>query len=67
MMRKESLREQVERAAREVKKDPQAYDGVGESIEELEEVHGPYFGPRNDIERRKLIREIRESGKDDDQ
>jgi len=33
----------------------------------LGEEPGPYFGPRNDIERRRLLNEIEGSGEDDDE
>lgn len=41
------------------------YDGLGNAIER-EKLEGPDFGPRNDIEYRKIIKEIRKFGDHDD-
>lgn len=58
------IQKKIEQAKKEMAKKGRNYDGLGEAIEK-EGHEGPYFGPRNDIEYRKLIKEIRESGKDD--
>ena len=65
-MTNDSIKEKFKKAKERLEKDPEAYEGIGEKIEEECGPQGPYFGPRNDIEYRKLVEEIRESGKDDD-
>ncbi len=55
------LLKRVEEIKKKMKESGRDYSG--EDSEDLG--GGPYFGPGNDIEYRKLIKEIRESGKDE--
>ncbi|MFT7561798.1 MAG: hypothetical protein ACI93R_003729 [Flavobacteriales bacterium] len=66
MKENETMQEKVARAAKTVKANPEFYEGLGEAIEKEFGPQGPYFGPRNDIENRKLINEIRETEDDDE-
>ena len=59
------IQKKIELAKKKMAQHARNYDGLGEALEK-EGHEGPYFGPRNDIEYRKLIKEIRESGGDDD-
>ncbi len=59
------IQKKIDQAKKEMAEKRRNYDGLGDAIEK-EGREGPYFGPRNDIEYRKLIKEIRESGDDDD-
>lgn len=59
------IQKKLEEAKKRLSEKGINFDGLGEEIEELGH-EGPYFGPRNDIEYRRLINDIRESGKDDD-
>lgn len=59
------IQKKIEQAKKEMAEKGRSYDGLGDAIEK-EGVEGPYLWPRNDIEYRKLIREIRESGEDND-
>ncbi len=58
------LAERVKEAKRKIAERGHSYEGLGEAIDS-EGREGPDFGPRNDIEYRKLIKEIRESGNDE--
>ncbi len=59
------IQKKIDQAKKEMAEKGRNYDGLGDAIEE-EGHEGPYLGPRNDIEYRKLIKEIRKSGEDDD-
>ena len=62
-----SMRELVTDAVKRAKEERELYKDIGEEFQkEFGDHEGPLFGPRDDIERRKLIKEIRESGKDDE-
>lgn len=49
----------IDQAKKEMAEKGRNYDGLGDAIEK-EGHEGAYFGPRNDIENRKLIKAIRE-------
>lgn len=59
------IQKKIEQAKKAMAKRGRNYDGLGEAIEK-EGHDGPYFGPRNDIEYQKLIKEIRKSGEHND-
>jgi hypothetical protein len=60
------IQKKLEQAKQDLAKKGINFDGLGDEIEK-EGHEGPYFGPRNDIESRKVINDIRESGKNDDE
>ena len=60
------IQKKIDEAKREMVKRKRNYEGLGDAIEK-EGHEGPYFGPRNDIEYRKLIKEIRKSSDEDDE
>lgn len=70
MMNDEDLDNEIQNKIEQAKKDMaekgRNYEGLGGAIEQ-ESHEGPYFGPRNDIEYRKLIKDIRKSGEEDDE
>lgn len=59
----QEIQELIEQAKKRMVESGRNYDGPGEAIESQNH-QGPYLGPRNDIEYRKLIKEIRNSGQD---
>lgn len=59
------IQKKIDQAKKEMAEKGRNYDGLGDAIEK-EGHDGPYLGPRNDIEYRKLIKEIRKSGEDDE-
>lgn len=59
------IQKKIEQAKKAMKDKGRNYDGLGDAIERAGH-EGPYLGPRNDIEYRKLIKDIRKSGEDDD-
>ncbi|GAB1260778.1 hypothetical protein [Aurantivibrio plasticivorans] len=69
MMSDDDLDNEIQKKIDQAKKDMvekgRNYEGLGDAIEK-EGHEGPYLGPRNDIEYRKLIKEIRKSGEEDD-
>lgn len=58
------IQKKIEQAKKAMKDKGRNYDGLGDAIEKAGH-QGPYLGPRNDIEYRKLIKEIRKSGQGD--
>lgn len=70
MMSKDAINPEIQKKLEQAKKDLAEkginFDGLGEEIEKLGH-QGPYFGPRNEIEKQKLINDIRKSGKEDDE
>lgn len=58
------IQKKIDQAKKDMAKKGRNYEGLGDAIEK-EGHEGPYFGPRNDIEYRKLIKEIRKSGEED--
>lgn len=59
------IQKKIDQAKKDMAEKGRNYDGLGEAIEK-EGHEGPYLGPRNDIEYRKLINDIRKSGEEDD-
>ncbi|GLS27498.1 hypothetical protein [Marinibactrum halimedae] len=57
----EDIQRQVTEAAKKARERKKEYEVLGEEIEQEFGPQGPYFGPRNDIENRRLIDEIRKS------
>ncbi len=53
------IQKKIDQAKNDMMEKGRSYDGLGEAIEK-EGHEGPYFGPRNDIEYRKLIKDIKE-------
>ncbi len=67
MSKAKSTRELVEDAVKRARNDREHFKSVGEEFQkEFGDHEGPLFGPRDDIERRKRLKEIQESGKDDE-
>ncbi len=67
-MANESIEEKLKQIKINMDKNHQLYDGIGEEIEkECGKHEGPYFAPRNDIERRKVKNEVRGAGESDDE
>ena len=64
-MDKDKIRESARRAWEKTKK-KSCHKDIDKKLEELGEDGGTHLGPRNDIERQKLLREIEESGKEDE-
>jgi hypothetical protein len=58
------IQKKIDHAKKDIAEQGRNYEGLGDAIE-AEGHEGPYFGPRNDIEYRKLIKDIRESGEED--
>ncbi len=64
----DDIKDKFKKAREKLAADKESYDGIGELIEKECGTHdGPFFAPSNDIERRKVIKEIRESGDGDDE
>lgn len=59
------IQKKIDQAKKDMAEKGRNYDGLGDAIEK-EGHEGPYLGPRNDIEYRKLIKEIRKSGEEGD-
>lgn len=55
------IQNKIDAAKKDMAEKGRNYEGLGDAIEEVG-YEGAYFAPRNDIEYRKLIKEIRASG-----
>ncbi|MFT7559152.1 MAG: hypothetical protein ACI93R_001057 [Flavobacteriales bacterium] len=62
---KVKMKEKFKKAVQELKEQGDICDGIDDELIAIDGEPAAYFGPTNDIERRRLIKEIRASEKDD--